>query len=165
MYIQLLNAGGDEPRFQRDPGSGGTNLGIMGSIARTFLHRMYLRLSDWPSGLEIPEEQFKVHKLWPTILTAGRRQSKAVCKLRKTAFPGTPSLRRCRSFVLTVMEGGVMQARAHRAVEPFDASVNHLREYFRLMVAQRESENSNKRFRSGGATTMKRAAVFSQSSS
>jgi hypothetical protein len=40
------------------------------------------------------------------------------------------------------MEGGVMQARAHRAVEPFDASVNHLREYFRLMVAQRESENS-----------------------
>jgi hypothetical protein len=29
-----------------------------------------------------------------------------------------------------------MQARAHREVGPFDASVEHLREYFRLMMAQ-----------------------------
>jgi hypothetical protein len=35
-----------------------------------------------------------------------------------------------------VMEGGVMQARAHRNVAPFDASVEHLREYFRLMMAR-----------------------------
>lgn len=34
------------------------------------------------------------------------------------------------TFILTVMEGAVMQARAHRSIEPFDASVAVLREYF-----------------------------------
>lgn len=33
-------------------------------------------------------------------------------------------------FVLTVMEGGMMQARAHRSLDPYDASVAHLRDYF-----------------------------------
>ncbi len=38
-------------------------------------------------------------------------------------------------FVLTVMEGGVMQARAHGKIEPFDACVAQLRDYFdRLML-------------------------------
>ena len=32
-------------------------------------------------------------------------------------------------FVLTTMEGGVMQARTHRDIGPFDASVAHLRRY------------------------------------
>jgi AcrR family transcriptional regulator len=33
------------------------------------------------------------------------------------------------TFILTVMEGGVMQTRAHRSMEPFDASVAMLRDY------------------------------------
>lgn len=38
-------------------------------------------------------------------------------------------------FILTVMEGGVMQARAHRAIQPYDDSVRQLRDYFeRLMT-------------------------------
>ncbi|HSR43049.1 MAG TPA: TetR/AcrR family transcriptional regulator [Longimicrobiales bacterium] len=32
-------------------------------------------------------------------------------------------------FVLTTLEGGVMQARTHRRIEPFDASVRMLRDY------------------------------------
>jgi AcrR family transcriptional regulator len=38
-------------------------------------------------------------------------------------------------FVLTVMEGGVMQARARRDIGPFDASVAHLRQYLALLMA------------------------------
>jgi AcrR family transcriptional regulator len=34
------------------------------------------------------------------------------------------------AFVLTVMEGGVMQATAERAIERYDDSVRHLRAYF-----------------------------------
>ena len=34
------------------------------------------------------------------------------------------------AFVLTVMEGGVMQATAERAIERYDDSVHHLRAYF-----------------------------------
>jgi AcrR family transcriptional regulator len=33
------------------------------------------------------------------------------------------------SFVLTVMEGGVMQSRTHRSIDSFDASVRLLRDY------------------------------------
>ncbi len=38
------------------------------------------------------------------------------------------------SFVLTVMEGGVMQARAYRNLEPFDAAVTQLRDYFERLM-------------------------------
>lgn len=37
-------------------------------------------------------------------------------------------------FVLTTMEGGVMQARTHRSLAPFDASVGQLRNYFRCLI-------------------------------
>lgn len=38
-------------------------------------------------------------------------------------------------FVLTTMEGGVMQARTHRTLEAFDDSVAMLRDYFRRLGA------------------------------
>jgi AcrR family transcriptional regulator len=37
-------------------------------------------------------------------------------------------------FILTVMEGAIMQARAHRALEPFDASITQLRDYFNRLM-------------------------------
>lgn len=39
-------------------------------------------------------------------------------------------------FVLTVMEGAVMQARAHGSIAPFDASVEQLRAYLDLLQSQ-----------------------------
>ena len=38
------------------------------------------------------------------------------------------------TFVLTVMEGGVMQAAAHRSAEPFDTSIAHLRSYLTSLL-------------------------------
>jgi TetR/AcrR family transcriptional repressor of nem operon len=37
-------------------------------------------------------------------------------------------------FVLTVMEGAVMQSRVDASVEPFDASIAQLRKYFRCLL-------------------------------
>lgn len=46
-------------------------------------------------------------------------------------------------FVLTVMEGAVMQAATARDIQPFDASVSHLRAYFNgLMVEGPPSEDA-----------------------
>ena len=42
------------------------------------------------------------------------------------------------SFVLTVMEGGVMQSRTHRTIESFDAAVSVLRDY----ITRLESSSS-----------------------
>ncbi len=39
-------------------------------------------------------------------------------------------------FVLTVMEGAVMQARAHHSLEPYDASIAQLRDYFNRLLAE-----------------------------
>ena len=39
-------------------------------------------------------------------------------------------------FVLTTMEGGVMQARTHRSLDPYDASVSQLRSYIDLLLAR-----------------------------
>jgi TetR/AcrR family transcriptional repressor of nem operon len=38
------------------------------------------------------------------------------------------------TYVLAVMEGGVMISRSYRSVEPFDRSVAQLREHFRLLL-------------------------------
>ena len=40
------------------------------------------------------------------------------------------------SFVLTVMEGSVMQVRAHRSLKPFEDAVRQLRDYFDRLVAE-----------------------------
>ena len=40
-------------------------------------------------------------------------------------------------FVLTVMEGGVMQSRTHRTLQAFDASVAGLRDYLDRLLAAR----------------------------
>ena len=55
--------------------------------------------------------------------------------------PGTDCAGLSR-FVLTVMEGAVLQARAHRSIEPFDDSVQQLREYVRLLEAARRSSGT-----------------------
>lgn len=39
-------------------------------------------------------------------------------------------------FILTVMEGAVMQSRAHASIAPFDAAVAQLRDYFNRLLAQ-----------------------------
>lgn len=49
--------------------------------------------------------------------------------------------RQLATFVLTTMEGGVMLSRTHRDLEPFDAAVRALRDYFaRLCQPAREDE-------------------------
>ena len=39
------------------------------------------------------------------------------------------------TFILTVMEGAMMQAKAHRSLEPFDQSVTQLRDHFDRLLA------------------------------
>ncbi len=46
------------------------------------------------------------------------------------------------TFILTTMEGGVMQARAHRRIEPYDASVAMLRDYIERLMSHKSTERS-----------------------
>jgi TetR/AcrR family transcriptional regulator, transcriptional repressor for nem operon len=51
--------------------------------------------------------------------------------------------RRFSRFVLTVMEGGIMQARARGSIEPFDESVAQLREYVELLHERGQREHTS----------------------
>ena len=87
-------------------------------------------------ALEIPEEQFRVHKRLADNFDGWTAAIEKCLGDARERFPEETNFATLSKFVLTVMEGGVMQARAHRDVAPFDASVEHLREYFRLMMAR-----------------------------
>jgi AcrR family transcriptional regulator len=54
-------------------------------------------------------------------------------------FPPGTDLRALAELALSVMEGGVMQARTHRDVAHFDRSVAQLRDYFRMLMAKVEA--------------------------
>lgn len=60
------------------------------------------------------------------------------CCLREVddELPDDADPARIAAFVLTVMEGGVMQARVEREIGPFDACVEELRNYFRRMLGR-----------------------------
>jgi TetR/AcrR family transcriptional repressor of nem operon len=93
-------------------------------------------------ALEIPEEQFRVHKRLADNFDGWTAAIEKFLVEAHDRLPQGTNPKTLSKFVLTVMEGGVMQARAHRSVEPFDASVEHLREYFRLLTSQIPSSAS-----------------------
>ncbi|HLW97716.1 MAG TPA: TetR/AcrR family transcriptional regulator [Candidatus Acidoferrales bacterium] len=58
-------------------------------------------------------------------------------------LPSGTDLTALSRFVLTVMEGGVMQARSYRSIEPFDQSVAQLREYIDRLMKEAVAEGGN----------------------
>lgn len=57
-------------------------------------------------------------------------------------LPADLDRRALAEFVLTTMEGGVMQARTHRDVGHFDRGVAMLREHFAMLLARAERERA-----------------------
>jgi TetR/AcrR family transcriptional regulator, transcriptional repressor for nem operon len=76
-------------------------------------------------------------------------------------IPEGLDLKTISTFVLTTMEGGVMLARAHKSIEPFDAALKNLWLYFELLQAQRAGEDAIKaerQERTAKGTSRRRAA-------
>ena len=57
-------------------------------------------------------------------------------------LPEGTDLGRMAQFVLTVMEGGVMQSRTHRTIDAFDAGVDVLKDYFNRLRDAATREDS-----------------------
>ncbi len=88
-------------------------------------------------ALEIDPENRPAHALiadnfkgWIGAIRECVEQFKS--RLPKTTDPDTLS-----TYVLAVMEGGVMLSRSYGSVEPFDRAVDQLREHFRLLLTPR----------------------------
>ncbi len=88
-------------------------------------------------ALEVDTAQAEVHRLialnfegWADAIEQCLGDAQSQGKLAPTIHR-----KRLARFVLCVMEGGVMQSRAHRSTEPFDMAVDELAEYFNSLAA------------------------------
>jgi TetR/AcrR family transcriptional repressor of nem operon len=73
-------------------------------------------------ALELDTENTPAHALIAQNFTAWRAAVETCVRAAGIAKPGDVA-----AFVLTVMEGAVMQSRAYRSIEPYDACIRQLR--------------------------------------
>jgi AcrR family transcriptional regulator len=90
-------------------------------------------------ALELHEADPAVRRLLAENFEAWVDAVAACLEAARGRFPAGTDLRALAELALTVMEGGVMQARTHRDVGHFDRSVEQLRTYFDALMA-REGE-------------------------
>jgi AcrR family transcriptional regulator len=73
-------------------------------------------------ALELDPENAPAHRLIADNFTAWKQAVEACVRAAGIAQPADVA-----DFVLTVMEGAVMQSRAYRSIDPFDACIRQLR--------------------------------------
>lgn len=91
-------------------------------------------------ALEIDPENRPAHNLiaenfqgWITVIRECLEQA-------KNRLPPETDLDSLATYVLAVMEGGVMISRSYGTVEPFDRTVTALKEHFRLLLRTEKND-------------------------
>jgi TetR/AcrR family transcriptional regulator, transcriptional repressor for nem operon len=80
-------------------------------------------------ALEIDPARRKIHSKIAANFSAWTAAVRHSLETAASRFPAGTDFDQLAQLVLTVMEGGVMQARAHRSIVPFDSSVAQLRHH------------------------------------
>jgi len=121
--------------------------GVSDPVERIFAllgrYRDLLNATDCQFGCPIGSLALEIHEPDPqvrTLLAANFEAWVAAVRVCIDAaanrFPSDVDRQGLAQLVLSVMEGGVMQARTHRSLASFDAGVTQLRHYFRLLERQ-----------------------------
>ncbi|SMF63037.1 TetR/AcrR family transcriptional regulator [Allosphingosinicella indica] len=96
-------------------------------------------------ALELHEPDPAVRELLSANFTGWVGHIEACLDAASDRLPADLDRHALAVFALTTMEGGVMQARTHRTLAAFDASVAMLRDYLgRLEMAGRQSETGER---------------------
>ena len=136
-YVELLHPVVLEPVFSR----------VSDPIRRVFGilegYRRMLTLTQCRQGcpignlaLEMSEKSPAVRERVALNFTNWRKAIRQCLLDAADRLPPSLDHDKLATFILTVMEGGVMQARAHRSLEPFDASIAMLSDYMDRLRAQ-----------------------------
>jgi TetR/AcrR family transcriptional regulator, transcriptional repressor for nem operon len=88
-------------------------------------------------ALELDAENTPAHERIARNFTAWRKAVEAC--VREAGIENAPDV---AAFVLTVMEGGVMQSRAYASIEPFDACIRQLRVHFDALTEKKTPRRS-----------------------
>jgi AcrR family transcriptional regulator len=86
-------------------------------------------------ALEIDPENAPAHALLAQNFKGWIDAIRECLEAMGTALPAATDLDSLATYVLVVMEGGVMLSRSYRSVEPFDQAVAQLREHLRLLLS------------------------------
>jgi AcrR family transcriptional regulator len=88
-------------------------------------------------ALEIDPENRPAHQLIAENFRGWIEAVRECVDQMKDSLPESTDREALATYVLAVMEGGVMISRSYGAVEPFDRAVAQLREHFRLLLMPR----------------------------
>jgi TetR/AcrR family transcriptional repressor of nem operon len=126
--------------------------GVDDPIERIFAllarYRKSLADTDCSYGCPIGSLALELHEPDPAVRERLARNFdawiEAVAECLRQAKPRLPAdfnRRELAQFVLTTMEGGVMQARTFRDINYFDAAVRQLRQYFKSLIKKSQEKN------------------------
>jgi AcrR family transcriptional regulator len=109
-------------------------------------YRQFLIDTDYFYGCPIGSLALEIHEPDPVVRELLVANFSAWTDAIKECLDATPERlppdadrKALAQFVLTTMEGAVMQARTFRSLEPFDASVDQLRNYFNCLAVEARS--------------------------
>lgn len=144
QYVELLHPVIMQPAFERTDDAIERVFSVLG------LYREMLQASGFTRGCPIGNLALEVGDVRPAVREKIALNLANWCKaiegcLEAAAerLPADLDRAALSRFVLTVMEGGIMQARAHGSIEPYDNGVAMLRDYFgRLTGENREGAKS-----------------------
>lgn len=91
-------------------------------------------------ALEIEPDRRLVHDKIAANFTGWSRAVEELLSQAKDKLPSDCDLRQLSRFVLTVMEGAVMQARSYQCIDPFDDCIAQLRLHFKTLEKARGFE-------------------------
>ncbi|MEO8597412.1 MAG: TetR/AcrR family transcriptional regulator [Candidatus Solibacter sp.] len=89
-------------------------------------------------ALEIEAENLPAHQLIARNFSAWTQAVRGCLEAARPRLRRGTNLDALATLVLSTMEGGVLQARSHRRIEPFDQSVSQLRNYFACLRTGRK---------------------------
>jgi TetR/AcrR family transcriptional repressor of nem operon len=93
-------------------------------------------------ALEIDPENRPAHDLIAQNFKAWIGAVRSCLEEVQAELPAGTDLDALATYVLAVMEGGVMIARSYGSVEPFDLAVAQLREHFRLLLTYKANRGA-----------------------
>lgn len=91
-------------------------------------------------ALELHEPDPPVRERLAANFSGWVRHVRGCLEAARERLPRSLDTQRLAEFILTTMEGGVMQARTHRTLATFDASVASLRDYIDRLEADAREE-------------------------
>jgi len=94
-------------------------------------------------ALELHEPDPAVRELLALNFAGWVRAVRGCLDAARDRLPANLDANGLAEFVLTTMEGAVMQARTHRSIRYFDSSVRQLRAYFDLLLRETGSTRRN----------------------